>query len=94
MTTILGQLELAPGEELLTVEEVAAYLRLVPATVRAKARRGELPGVKVGKGRRQRWRFKRRAIEAVPEQPLDSGRRPDDTPLDTHRGHDNTLGEA
>lgn len=40
-------------EPLWTVEEVASYLRLSPTTVRAMARRGELPGRKVGRV----WRF-------------------------------------
>ncbi|MBN2147904.1 MAG: helix-turn-helix domain-containing protein [Anaerolineales bacterium] len=47
-------------EPLLTVEEVARYLRLQPGTVRGMARRGELPVVKVGR----RWRFKRSQIES------------------------------
>lgn len=46
-------------EPLLTVDEVARYLRLQPSTVRGMARRGELPVVKVGR----RWRFKRSLIE-------------------------------
>ena len=45
-------------EELWTVKEVAYYLRLKPETVRALARRGELPAVKIGKA----WRFDRSAI--------------------------------
>ncbi len=36
-----------------TVNEVAAYLRVQPATVRALARRGEIPAVKIGRV----WRF-------------------------------------
>jgi len=32
-----------------TVEDVAEYLCLQPETVRAKARKGELPAYKVGK---------------------------------------------
>lgn len=46
-------------EPLLTVDEVARYLRLQPGTVRGMARRGELPVVKVGR----RWRFKHSQIE-------------------------------
>ncbi len=42
-------------EPLLTVEELACYLRLTPETVRVMARRGELPSIKVGK---KVWRFK------------------------------------
>jgi len=37
------------------VEDVAEFLNLDPATVRALARRGDLPGVKLGK----HWRFLR-----------------------------------
>lgn len=37
-----------------TVKDVARYLRLEPETVRAMARREELPGFKVGR----MWRFK------------------------------------
>jgi excisionase family DNA binding protein len=45
-----------PGTEpLWTVDDVASYLRLNPETVRAMARRRELPSVKVGK---RIWRFK------------------------------------
>lgn len=43
----------------MTVEEVAQYLNLVPDTIYRKARRGELPAVKVGKV----WRFPREALE-------------------------------
>ena len=48
------------AEPLLTVEEVAIYLRLQPNTVRGMARRGELPVVKVGR----RWRFKRSSLDS------------------------------
>ena len=45
-----------PGTEpLWTVVEVASYLRLEPETIRAMARRGELPSLKLGK---RVWRFK------------------------------------
>jgi len=36
-------------ETLWTVQEAAHYLRLTPATVRAMARKGEIPAVKVGR---------------------------------------------
>jgi excisionase family DNA binding protein len=45
---------LVAAEPLWTVEEVARYMRLRPETIRAKARRKELPGVKVGRV----WRFR------------------------------------
>jgi len=43
----------------MTVGEVAQYLNLVPDTIYRKARRGELPAVKMGKV----WRFPREALE-------------------------------
>ncbi len=46
-------------DALLTVDEVAQYLRLEPGTVRAMARRGELPAVKVGR----MWRFKQASLQ-------------------------------
>jgi excisionase family DNA binding protein len=53
------------AEPLWTVEEVARYMRLQPETIRAKARRGELPGVKVGRV----WRFRSELLirKFVPE---------------------------
>ena len=49
-----------PTEPLLTVEEVAQYLRLEPDTVRKLAREGKFPAVKVGRV----WRFRRSTIKA------------------------------
>ena len=45
--------------ELMTVEELAAYLKLDAQTIYRKFRRGELPGVKIGKA----IRFKRDVID-------------------------------
>lgn len=45
--------------QLWTVREVAQYLQLKPNTVRAMARRGELPVLKVGRV----WRFDPKLIE-------------------------------
>ena len=42
-----------PRDKLLTLEEVAAYLRLNRFTVYRMAERGELPGAKIAR----RWRF-------------------------------------
>ncbi len=44
---------------ILTVREVAAYLRLHAATVYRMAQSGDLPAFRVGRG----WRFKREQIE-------------------------------
>ena len=61
--TISDQQEIETGlgaEPLLTVEDVAGYLRLNAETVRVMARRGELPSIKVGK---RVWRFKTNEIK-------------------------------
>jgi excisionase family DNA binding protein len=53
-------------DPLWTVGEVAGYLKLQPETVRGMARRGELPGIKIGKV----WRFRKSAIKKIfQEQP-------------------------
>ena len=48
---------------LLTVDEVAKFLRLKPETIRSMARRGELPAIKLGRV----WRFKRSSITQLIE---------------------------
>jgi len=45
--------------DLLTAREVAAYLRLNPATVYRLAQAGEIPAVKVGRV----WRFSRALLD-------------------------------
>ncbi len=45
--------------EIMTVEELAEYLRLDPQTVYRRFRRGQLPGVRIGKA----IRFKREVID-------------------------------
>ena len=53
-------------EQLWTVDELAYYLKLQPETIRGMARRGELPGIKIGKV----WRFRKSAIKKIfQEQP-------------------------
>ena len=47
-------------DKLMTVDEVAAYLRVNPMTVYRMVNRGALPGVKVG----DLWRFTERDIAA------------------------------
>jgi len=47
------------GSTLMTLEEVAEYLRFHPSTVYRLAREGKLPAVKVG----SQWRFHRDALE-------------------------------
>lgn len=48
-------------DPLWTVEDVAAFLKLQPETIRSMARRGELPGLKIGKV----WRFQKYAIREM-----------------------------
>lgn len=47
------------GDELLTVQEVANYLKKSPSWVYRRLRDGELPAHKVG----GTWRFSQRALE-------------------------------
>jgi len=54
-----SEAQLLNTDPLWTVNEVADYLRMKPETIRAMARRGELPAVKVGKF----WRFRRSALK-------------------------------
>jgi excisionase family DNA binding protein len=48
------------ADEVLTLEEVAAFLKLSPDAVRSRAEDGELPGRRFGK----EWRFARLAVLA------------------------------
>jgi len=45
-------------DELLTIEEAAAYLKVDPVTVQRELRHGRLPGNKVGRA----WRLNKRAL--------------------------------
>ena len=47
------------NDEIMTVEEVAKYLKLKPQTVYKWAQEGHLPGAKLGK----EWRFRRQMID-------------------------------
>jgi len=51
-------------EKLMTVKEVAEYLRLDEHTVYRMARKGEIPAYKVA----GQWRFKKKMIEEWLEQ--------------------------
>jgi excisionase family DNA binding protein len=50
--------------DMLTIAEVAKYLKLHELTVRRLAREGELPAFKVGR----QWRIKRELLESWIEQ--------------------------
>lgn len=47
------------GNEILTLEEVAAYLRLTPQTIYKWAQEKRIPAAKLGK----EWRFRRSIID-------------------------------
>ena len=49
--------------ELLTIEEVAAMLKIQPKTVGNWLRAGKLPGVKLGDGRAAEWRVNKEDLE-------------------------------
>ncbi|PAO30852.1 DNA-binding protein [Vibrio vulnificus] len=52
------------NDQILTLKEVAAYLKLAEKTAYRLASEGKLPGFKVGGS----WRFKREDLEAWIEQ--------------------------
>jgi excisionase family DNA binding protein len=54
-----GRREPVPSNEILTIEEVAAYLRLTPQTIYKWAQEKRIPAVKLGK----EWRFRRSIID-------------------------------
>ena len=47
------------GDDIMTVEEVARYLKMKPQTVYKWAQQGQIPGTKLGK----EWRFRRRILD-------------------------------
>ena len=49
----------APGNDILTLEEVASYLRLTPQTIYKWAQEKRIPGAKLGK----EWRFRKSIID-------------------------------
>lgn len=48
-----------PADEILTLEEVARYLKLKPQTVYKWAQEGQIPGTKLGK----EWRFRKSILD-------------------------------
>ena len=61
--------------EILTMDELAAYLKLSKSTLYKLAVDGKLPGQKIGK----RWRFHKDAIDAWVTHGLE------DRPADSHK---------
>ena len=51
--------EVSSVTRVMNVDEVARYLRVVPDTIYRKARRGEIPAIKMGKV----WRFPKETLD-------------------------------
>ena len=49
----------SPANDILTLEEVASYLRLTPQTIYKWAQERRIPGAKLGK----EWRFRKSIID-------------------------------
>lgn len=54
-------------DEIMTIEEVAKYLKLKPQTIYTWAQNGKIPAAKLGK----EWRFKKAVIEKWFNQHID-----------------------
>lgn len=54
-------------EEIMTIEEVAKYLKLKPQTIYTWAQNGKIPAAKLGK----EWRFKKTVIDKWFNQHID-----------------------
>lgn len=50
---------MSPDEEILTIEEVARYLKMKPQTIYKWAQEGQIPGTKLGK----EWRFRKQLLD-------------------------------
>jgi excisionase family DNA binding protein len=59
----------SPASDILTLEEVASYLRLTPQTIYKWAQEKRIPGAKLGK----EWRFRKSIIDRwLDDQILDA----------------------
>ncbi len=54
-------------DEIMTIEEVAKYLKLKPQTIYSWAQNGKIPAAKLGK----EWRFKKTVIDKWFNQHID-----------------------
>ncbi len=72
MSIILQDLELEMEDDILTIEEVAKYLRVSERTVYDWAQKGEIPSGKIGTV----WRFKKADIEKWVNDRLSSSSKP------------------
>jgi excisionase family DNA binding protein len=72
---------MASSEEILTISELSAHLRVHPTTIYRLLREGRIPGFRVGSA----WRFSRAAIEVWEHGqvgPIDDG---DGSPAPTRK---------
>lgn len=69
-------------QEIMTVAEVADYLRLNEATVYRLVQQGKIPGVKLGR----QWRFKKEAIDQLLEEGFEADVDTGQTALSTFQG--------
>ncbi len=53
-------------DEIMTVDEVASYLKMNRQTITRMAARGELPAMKVGR----EWRFRKNYLDALLDEEL------------------------
>ncbi len=58
-----------PGNEILTLEEVADYLRLTPQTIYKWAQERKIPAVKLGK----EWRFRKSILDQWIDEQIQGG---------------------
>ena len=64
-----------PSDKIMTIEELAEYLKISRSTLYKLLQDGKLPGQKIGK----RWRFHKDAIDAWVTHGLE------DRPADSHK---------
>lgn len=55
------------SDEIMTIEEVAAYLKMKPQTIYTWAQKGKIPAAKIGK----EWRFRKDIINEWFKQHID-----------------------
>ncbi|PIE97421.1 MAG: PTS fructose transporter subunit IIA [Treponema sp.] len=71
------------SDEILTIDEVAKYLRVSERTVYEWAQKGEIPAGKIGNV----WRFKKTDIEKWVDSQLSQCKKPDDTKYEIKLKH-------
>jgi len=70
------------NDEMLTIEQVAEYLKLKPQTIYKWAQSGKIPGAKFGK----EWRFRRSLLEEWIDKQLSSSGNSNERPSTRERG--------